>query len=82
MSAGMMRASVSPNMDTPRARAVRAMAEVRFDSSRWFAQMAKTDAAAVQSVVLAAAPASAVPADIHGMEILRALTQDAVYQLK
>ena len=82
MSAAMMRLSVSPDLDTPRARAIRAMAEVRFDSSRWFAQLAKADAAAVQGVVLAAAPASAVPAEVHGMDILRTLTQDAVYQLK
>ncbi len=83
MAGGAMQtASIAPNMDNARLRAARAMAEVRFDASGWFAQLPNADTPAVQRVVLAAAPASAVPADLQGIDILRALTQDAVYQLK
>jgi hypothetical protein len=69
-------------MDNARRRAARAMADVHFDASGWFAQLAGRNPEAVQSLLLPAAPASAVPADLHGMELLRVLTQDAVYQLK
>jgi uncharacterized protein (DUF1800 family) len=76
------RASLVRNMDNPRVRAARAMADVRFESTRWFAELKGRDAAAVQAVLLAAAPANPVPSDLAGMELLRVLTQDAVYQLK
>jgi uncharacterized protein (DUF1800 family) len=80
MPGAMERASLMQNTDNPRVRAARAMADVRFDSTRWFAELAGRDT--VQAVLLAAAPANAVPSDAAGMELLRVLTQDAVYQLK
>jgi hypothetical protein len=55
---------------------------VRFDASGWFGHLTQADAAAVQRLVLAAPPVGVVPPEARGTELLRALTQDAVYQLK
>ena len=72
----------APMLDDGRARLVRAMAELRFDASRWFRQFPAGDADAVQRTVLAAAPDNPVPAGVHGLESLRLLALDPVYQLK
>jgi uncharacterized protein (DUF1800 family) len=64
-----------------RERVRRAMAELRFDASRWFAQM-PAGADGLQRVILPAAPANGVPAGAEGLHAVRLLTQDPVYQLK
>jgi len=68
-------------VDNGRERFARALAEVRFDAAGWFAQLPPaTDA--VQRVVLAAAPVTPLPPGTTGLEAVRLLTQDPVYQLK
>jgi len=87
----MLASAMDGGMDQPkgvarlaggRERFVRAMMEVRFDGNAWLAQFKGSDAAAVQRVVLAAAPAGDAVTRIQGMELIRQLTQDPVYQLK
>ncbi|MEQ1776116.1 MAG: DUF1800 domain-containing protein [Burkholderiales bacterium] len=64
-----------------RQRLLRAMAEVQFDSQRWL-QQAGSEPAQLQRLVLAMAPQHPVPAGASGMDVIRRLTQDPVYQLK
>jgi len=64
-----------------RQRLLRAMAEVQFDSERWLRE-AGGDPQRVQRVVLAMAPQHPVPAGVSGMDLIRRLTLDPVYQLK
>ena len=61
---------------------MRAMMEIQFDSGRWLAQFKGAEAAGVQRVLLAAAPVTAPAPDARGMELIRLLVQDPVYQLK
>ncbi len=65
-----------------RARFLRAMMEIEFDSRQWLAQFGDGNAAAVQAVVLAAAPAMPPRPGLDGMALVRHLVQDPVYQLK
>jgi uncharacterized protein (DUF1800 family) len=65
--------------ETMRARFVRALGEIRFNSDAWLAGAG--DAAAIERLVLATAPANP-PAETGGLGLLRALTQDPAYQLK
>ncbi len=69
-------------VENARQRAARGMAEVRFEPEPWFAHLPRADASAVQRVLLPAAPTSAVPPGAQGVQMLRLLTQDPVYQLK
>jgi len=69
-------------LDDGRARFMRAMMEIRFDSGRWLAQFGGEDASMVERVLLAAAPVGAPASGAQGMELIRQLTQDPVYQLK
>jgi uncharacterized protein (DUF1800 family) len=71
-----------PAVENPRQRAARAMVEVRFEPGPWLGQLPRADADAVQRVLLAAAPASALPPETRGVDAVRLLTQDPVYQLK
>ena len=64
-----------------RQRLLRAMAEVQFDSQRWL-QQAGSESAQVQRLVLGMAPQHPVPQGATGMDLIRRLTQDPVYQLK
>jgi uncharacterized protein (DUF1800 family) len=64
-----------------RQRLLRAMAEVQFDSESWL-QQAGGEPARVQRLVLAMAPQHPVPQGVTGMDMIRRLTQDPVYQLK
>ena len=64
-----------------RQRLLRAMAEVQFDSQRWL-QQAGGESARVQRLVLATAPQHSLPPGATGMDLIRRLTQDPVYQLK
>ena len=84
--ATMMAANVPPAKgggpaNEMRQRLQRAMAEVQFDSQRWL-QQAGGEAAHVQRLVLAAAPQHPLPPGASGMDLIRRLTQDPVYQLK
>lgn len=65
-----------------RERMMRAMAQVHFDGQRWLSQFAPSDSAQVTRVVLAMAPVHAVPNGVKGIELIRHLTQDPVYQLR
>ncbi len=65
-----------------RERYARAMMDVQFESGRWLAQFTAGDATEVERVLLAAAPASPPAPGLRGMELIRHLTQDPVYQLK
>jgi uncharacterized protein (DUF1800 family) len=65
-----------------RERYARAMMDVHFDSKLWLAQFPGGDQAEVWRVLLAAAPAAATTPDLQGMDLIRQLTQDPVYQLK
>ena len=63
-------------------RYMRALTDVRFESSRWLAQFGTADPATLQRVVLAAAPVSVPPQGLQGMELIRHYALDPVYQLK
>jgi uncharacterized protein (DUF1800 family) len=63
-------------------RYLRALTDVRFESSRWLAQFGTADPARLQRVVLAAAPVSVPPQGLQGMELIRHYALDPVYQLK
>lgn len=65
-----------------RDRMMRAMADIQFEGGKWLAQFRGADTAALQQVVLAAAPASALPAGVAGLDAIRLMVQDPVYQLK
>ena len=87
----MLAVAVGGGMDQPkgvarlaegRERYMRAWMEIQFDSGRWLAQFPDGDAAAVRRVLLAAAPLNAPTPGAQGMELVRQLTLDPVYQLK
>jgi len=82
MSDGMEQPRGVARIDEGRERFMRAMMEIRFDGGRWLAQFKGGDAAGVQRVLLAAAPVSSPAPDTRGMELIRQITQDPVYQLK
>ena len=69
-------------LENGRERVVRAMAEVRFDSTRWLGELKPRGSDGVQRLILAAAPGNPVPVGVEGLPAVRFLTQDAVYQLK
>ncbi len=84
--AAMMAAvpAASTNGDTPnevRLRLQRALSQAYFDSERWL-QQAGSDPAQVQRQVLAMAPHHPLPPGATGIDAIRRLTQDPVYQLK
>ena len=64
-----------------RQRLMRAMAEIQFDSQTWL-QKVGNDPAQLQRMVLAMAPQHPLPAGVSGLDAIRRLTQDPVYQLK
>ncbi|MBM3342675.1 MAG: DUF1800 domain-containing protein [Betaproteobacteria bacterium] len=59
----------------------RAFGQLYFETDRWMS-LAGSDVAQVQRQVLAMAPRHALPPDASGIEMVRRLTQDPVYQLK
>jgi uncharacterized protein (DUF1800 family) len=63
-------------------RYMRALTDIRFESSRWLAQFGTADPASLQRIVLATAPVSVPPQGLQGMELIRHYTLDPVYQLK
>jgi uncharacterized protein (DUF1800 family) len=86
MPAGEMAGSMEQQLPARPApgqeRYLRAMSSVRFDASQWLARLDRGEAAAVQRVLLATAPATPAPPGTLGMDLIRQLTQDAAYQLK
>lgn len=68
--------------DDGRARFMRAMADIHFDSGKWLSQFRGADPAALQRLVLATVLANPLPVDVQGVEAIRRLTQDPAYQLK
>ena len=79
-SASPLVASAAPLVQM-RQRLQRAMSDMSFDSQRWLRE-AGGDAAQVPRLMLAMAPQHALPPGASGMEAIRRLTQDPVYQLK
>jgi uncharacterized protein (DUF1800 family) len=81
----MVAANVPPAKGGPvndmRQRLLRAMADVQFDSQRWL-QQAGGEPERLQKLVLAMAPQQPLPRGTTGIEAIRRLTQDPVYQLK
>jgi uncharacterized protein (DUF1800 family) len=82
MSEGMEQPRGIARIDEGRSRFMRAMMEIRFDGGRWLAQFKEAGPAGVQRVLLATAPVQAPSPGLQGMELIRQLTQDPVYQLK
>ena len=63
-------------------RFLQALTDIHFDGERWMAQFPAADPYAIQHAVLAIDPVDTIPPGVQGMELIRALTQDPVYQLK
>jgi uncharacterized protein (DUF1800 family) len=64
-----------------RLRYLQALQDIRFDGDRWLAPY-QAEPGRLPQVVLAQAPASPPPSGAQGVELLRALVLDPVYQLK
>ena len=65
-----------------RRRLLQGLTDLRFDAGAWMAGLRNPGAAGVVAAVLPVAPVASVPDGTSGLELIRALTQDAVYQLK
>ena len=79
--AGMEPPKVAERMTEGRQRFLRAMLEVQFDGGKWLSQFDDRPQL-LRRVVLAAAPVQEPPADAQGLDLIRHLVQDPVYQLK
>jgi uncharacterized protein (DUF1800 family) len=82
MSGGAVERMGTAGQQEGRERLIRAMMEIQFDGGRWLGQFDGRDSAAIQRVVLAAAPVNEPMPGLSGMDLIRQLTQDPVYQLK
>ena len=80
MAANRAQINAAPVVEM-RQRLQRAFSEIHFDSERWLRQSGG-DAAQVQRLLLATAPQHALPPGVSGIDIVRRLAQDPVYQLK
>jgi uncharacterized protein (DUF1800 family) len=65
-----------------RERFLKALTDIHFDADGWLAGLGANDAAGMQRLLLAMTPVNEVEPGTQGMELIRALTQDPVYQLK
>jgi uncharacterized protein (DUF1800 family) len=65
-----------------RERFLRALTDIHFDLDGWLAGLEAKDAGGMQRLLLAMAPVNEVEPGLQGMELIRVLTQDPVYQLK
>lgn len=72
---------VAERMTDGRQRFMRALLDVQFDGGKWLAQFDDRPLL-LRRVVLAAAPVQEPPPDAQGLELIRHLVQDPVYQLK
>jgi hypothetical protein len=83
----MARPNQQANPGPNRERLMRAALDIRFSGGEWLRQF-EGDPKSValhdrlQKVLLPVAPASAELADVQGVELIRRLTADPVYQLK
>jgi uncharacterized protein (DUF1800 family) len=68
--------------DGMRGRPGRAMLDVRFDANAWLAGVGSGVPGTAERLLLATAPATPIPADALGMELIRRIARDPVYQLK
>ena len=64
-----------------RERVIKAMSAIRVHAGDWLRQFDGEDAM-LQRVLLPGAPAGQGPGDAHGLELMRALVSDPMYQLK
>ena len=78
---GMEPPQAAERMTEGRQRFLQAMLEVQFDGGKWLSQFDDRPQL-LRQVVLAAAPVQEPPADAQGLDLIRHLVQDPVYQLK
>jgi uncharacterized protein (DUF1800 family) len=72
---------VAERMTDGRQRFLRSLLDVQFDGGKWLAQF-EDRPLLLRRVVLAVAPVQEPPAELHGLDLIRHLVQDPVYQLK
>jgi uncharacterized protein (DUF1800 family) len=65
-----------------RQRFLQALAEIEFDADAWLASFGGEGASRIPRLVLAMAPVESPASGTSGLELIRDLTQDPVYQLK
>ncbi len=65
-----------------RQRFMQALADIEFNADAWLAAFGAEGAGRIAQLVLAAAPVDPPQAEASGLELIRELTQDPVYQLK
>jgi hypothetical protein len=65
-----------------RERFLKALTDIHFDADAWLHSLPEHDAAAMRKLLLASVPVNEIEPGMQGMELIRALTQDPVYQLK
>ena len=65
-----------------RRRLLHGITDLRFDAVGWLAALADPGLAGVTAAILPMAPVAPPAPDITGLDLIRALTQDAVFQLK
>jgi len=78
---GMVLPKAAESMTEGRQRFLRAMLDVQFDGGKWMSQFDDRPQL-LRRVVLAAPPVQEPPADTQGLDLIRHLVQDPVYQLK
>lgn len=83
MAAGgdMQPPKIAERMTDGRQRFVQALLDVQFDGGKWLSQFDGRPLL-LRRVVLAAAPVQEPPPEAQGLELIRHLVQDPVYQLK
>jgi len=65
-----------------RERFMKALTDIHFDAQAWLNSLPGQDADAMRELLLAMAPVNDIEPGLQGMDLIRALTQDPVYQLK
>jgi len=65
-----------------RQRFMQALSEIEFDADAWFAAFGAEGTGRIEQLVLATVPVDPPAAGTSGLELIRDLTQDPVYQLK
>ncbi|MGZ8153866.1 MAG: DUF1800 domain-containing protein [Burkholderiales bacterium] len=82
MQAGVDRMKGAVALDDGRERLARAMAAVKLDAPQWFRSLPGDVTEPLERAVLVTSPREPLPPGSQGLEALRMLTQDPVYQLK
>ncbi len=65
-----------------RQRFMNALTDIRFNADAWVASLGGASGERIARLVLAAAPVDPPDSNAQGLELIRALTRDAVFQLK